>query len=280
MKNNVDRATMGVLAVYVTQMEGRPTIAEIQETITGKVGYKCLKRDVKNAVLSVKKRGLLSVNSDVEDGVLEERFSIKDVRWSNPPEMAHLKTNLPKLLETEEAKQIQDMMEGIHLDGNKKGGRLPDIRDYVTYKVTFKNIVPILGGEPGDKLTFRRNNGSIWLTTNMWVRAALRNKLRMKNVTTSKVQYIEADDVFINKDSIKLYFIPRPQPPSRPGQGGTGIKDYEAIPEGFTFALNISFPTTGFGIKEEEFISCLDGIRIGARHREYGLLKLLKAEKC
>lgn len=271
-----DRTKAGVLVVYVTQMEGRPTIEELYETIIGKIKAKMSLDEVRDAVMAMKKRGLLSVNYSKTKGKTFERYSTKDVRWANPPEIAHIKTILPKLLATKESEKILAEMEDVHEAGLRKS-RLPDIRDYVKYRLKYRAVLPILGGEPsGSGLNkLRRINGEIWLPTPLWMRAALRPKLRMANVAVSKVQYLDIDDVFLKPKNITEIALPIAPTPGRPG---TGLSKHEAIPIGETFEVEIAFPTRGF-MTEKEFIAIVDGIRIGAKHKEYGKLKLLKATK-
>jgi len=280
MEKTLGRTELAVVVVYVTQIEGRPTVDEICETIKDKLKFKATKRQIKDAVESTKKRGLLSVNYDHDDkDKMIERYSIKDVRWANPPEVAHIKSVLPKLLETPEAKQIQGMLDGSAEEGQKKG-RLPDIRDYVTYKVSYEVLVPILGGEPSPdgKLKLRTLNGDYWLPMNLWFKAAIRLKLRKRNVAILKANYVECTDVFLEKNKTTLVEVARPVAPNL-FKAGTGISKHEGLDIGTRFEMDVSFPTKGF-MDEKDFLKVLDdNVRIGAKAREYGLLKLVSAEK-
>jgi len=274
----LDRMKVAVLTIYVVQMEGRPTIDEVQETINKKIGIKVLRKEVKNAILAVKKRGLFSVNYDTDnEGGTIERYSMKDRRWSNPPEIAHLRPILSKFFETEETTELIEFLETGSQGGTKKA-RLLDIRDYVDYKLQYENIVPVLGGEPSDDLNkLRHMNGAIWLPLNLWLRGAIKLHLRRKNLSDSKALYLEFTDAFLKpKKEIKV--ITLSSPPTRPGQPGTGLRKYEALQPGETFETTVHFPTVGF-MDEQTFLKCLDNVRVGASHKDYGLLKLVKAEK-
>lgn len=283
LKNaNVDvelnRIKISVLAIYVVQMEGRPTIDEIVETINKKIAIKVSRKEIKNAVLAVKKRGLFSVNYDTDNsGGTIERYSMKDRRWGNPPEIAHLRPILSKFFETEETTELIKFLETGSQDGIKKQ-RLPDIRDYVSYKLYYENVVPILGGEPSDDMCrLRHLNGSIWLPLHLWLRGAVKLHLRRQNLSDSKTLYLEFTDVFLKpKKEIKI--ITLSSPPPRPGQPGTGLRKYESLQPGETFETIVHFPTIGF-MDEQTFLRCLDSIRVGASHKDYGLLKLIKTEK-
>jgi len=274
----VDRTTMGVLVVYVCQIEGRPTIKEMKETITKRIEVDTNTKQIKDAVLAVKKRGLLSVNYDTDDrGRSVERFSVKDVRWTNPPELAHMKAVLPKLMETEEAHIIQKEMEGIHEEGQKKGGRLPDIRDYVKYRIKYKIITPVLGGNPDDGgCKLRRLNGKTWIPMNLWMKSALKINLRERNVPVAKTQYLKFSEIFMETKNLVEVACPVAPIAGRPG---TGITVHEGIGCGEELECTVSFPTRGF-MDEEKFIECLgDSVHLGAKHKEYGLLELIDATK-
>jgi len=276
----LDRNKIAVLCVYTVQMEGRPTIDEITETINKQIGVSVKGKAIKDAVLAVKKRGLFSVNYDTNhEGGTIERYSMKDSRWSNPPEMAHIKPILSKFFENKETLDLIKFLETGGEEGQRKT-RLLDIRDYVDYKLYYENIVPILGGEPSSNdgiNTLRHLDGKIWLPLNLWLRSAVKLHLRRKNMSDSKSLYIEFTDAFIKpKKEIKI--ITKDSPPQRDGQPGTGLRKYEALQPGETFETTVHFPTVGF-IDEQTFLKCLDNIHIGASHKDYGLLKLMKFEK-
>ena len=271
-----------VVCIYLCQMLGQPTIEEVQNTMKNKMDLKLNKIAIRNALNAGKKRGLLSVVHQQNDktGEVEDAYSMKDVRFANPPEIAHIKNVLPKLLEDKGAKDIFDIMEGQHTEGEKKGGRLPDIRDYVRWNVTFVNILPVLGGQPftngdGIKATnkHRRIGDKIWIPGNLWVKSSIKNKLRYYNLNESKAMYMEVSDYFF-KPKQKIGQEVCPSPPQRRGGQGTGLATYESILPGEEFVFEISFPTTS-GIPEDIMRKILErGIRIGAKHKDYGLLKL------
>jgi len=272
-KGGIDRSTLGVAVVYVTQMEGRPTIDEIHETITEKIGIRTTKKQVLDTAEAARKRGLLSINFDTDEkGKMLSRYSMRDVKFSKPPEMAQIKAVWVKLLQSKEAKEIQEMLEGLHEEGERKG-RLPDIRDYDSLIAFWRIVTPVLGGMPtSEKLqTHRRVNGSIWLPLNLWLKGALRLELRQMNVSESKVQYLKVEDIFLPEKKVKMnkeYTV----------IGMAGPTKHEAILPDQIISTKISFPTTGF-MSRDDFVKCLDGIRIGAKHKEFGLLKLEKVEK-
>lgn len=284
-KQKINETETQLISIYLCQMLGCPTVLQIKDVMKNKMGLTINETKIKNSLNSAKKRGLLSVNhtQNPDTGEVEDSYSMKDMRFSNPPEVAHIKNVLPKLLEDDGAKEIYDMMEGEHTEGKKKGGRLPDIRDYVTWKVTFINVLPMLGGQPfsnGDsevKATnkFRRVGKQIWIPGNLWLKGAIKDMLRVYNINGSKAMYIRVTDYFFNP-STKIYQENLPSPAQRAGGAGTGITSFEALNPGEEFEFDISFPTTS-GIPEDTMKKILsNGIRIGARHKDYGLLKVKK----
>ena len=80
MKSKLDRGTLNVIVGYVVQMEGRPTVNEVYETITEKIQAKTTKREVRDSIEAIKKRGLISVNFDHDaDKKMIERYSMATV---------------------------------------------------------------------------------------------------------------------------------------------------------------------------------------------------------
>ena len=287
-KEKLSETEHQIISIYLVQMLGCPTVKQIQQVMTTKMGVKANRIKILNAVNSAKKRGILSVNNmqNSETEEVEEGFSMKDVRFSNPPEIAHIKNVLPKLLEDEGSKEIFDIMEGQHTEGQKKG-RLPDIRDYTTFDVVFKNVLPVLGGQPyakgngeanGEKGVsatnkHRRIGNKIWIPGNLWVRSGIRNELREYNINESKALYIKVNDYFFEPNPKMLTQEICSSPPQRRGGPGTGLTSYEAINPGQTFQFKIKFPTTN-GIPKDVMKQILSNLRIGARHKDYGLLSV------
>lgn len=287
-KNNLNETELQIACVYLCQMLGQPTPSQILKIMDEKMNVLVNETAIINALNSAKKRGLLSVNhiQNPETQEVENAFSMKDLRFSNPPEIAHIKNVLPTLLEDEGTKEMFNLMEDNHLSGEKKGGRLPDIRDYKTWKVIFTNILPVLGGEPFQNndnddtkvkavLKLRRiDNETIWIPANLWLRGAIRDELRVHNVTESKALYVKVNDYFF-KPKNKIIQIALPSPAQTKGGAGTGITTFEALSPNEEFQFVIKFPTKG-GISEDVMKKILkeSNIRIGARHKDYGLLQL------
>jgi len=284
MTKKLNETETQIVIIYLCQMLGQPTISQIKKVIDEKMGISLNEIQITNALNSAKKRGILSVNhvQDSETNELQDAYSMKDVRFSNPPEIAHIKNVLPRLLEDEGSKEMFELMEGEHNEGKKKGGRLPDIRDYVRWEVSFTNILPVLGGQPftngGDvKATnkHRRIGKLIWIPGNLWLRASIRNKLRMFNITESKALYLNISDCFLEPKQ-KLYQEICPSPAQQKGGQGTGLASFEALEPNEIFVFELSFPTTG-GISEDIMKKILESnLHIGAKSKDYGLLKLKK----
>jgi len=272
-KTVLDRHAMNVVVTYLIQMEGRPTIDEVLEVSKQKLQITTTRRQVRDAIEAVRRRGLVSVVHDFDGaGKSLERYAMRDVKFSKPPEIAHIKAILPTLLESEVAQMMTEEMEDEHEDGKKKGGRLPDIRDYVRYRIVYEIVTPLLGGEPREDkvLGFRHLNGSIWIPANLWLKAAIQIKLRMKNCTTTKAKYIEFDDIFLETKSTATEVLDT--------MGMQGPVKHEAMMPGMRLTTMVAFPTTGF-MPETQFEDCLKSIRTGAKHKDYGLLKLVEFTK-
>ena len=291
MNKKIDNATeTQIVTIYLCQMLGQPSAKEVFDVMIGKMEIKTSIVKVKNALNAAKKRGILSVNhkqSD-DDEQLIDAYSMKDCRFSNPPEIAHIKNVLPALLDDEGSNEIFNMMEGTHNEGKTKGKSVPNIRDYVTYKCLFTNIIPVLGGEPFTTIEsgeptkatnkHRRVGEDIWIPGNLWLKAAIRNKLRFYNLTESLALYLYISDYFF-KPKKALKQIICPSPPQRRGQQGTGLSTYEGLQSGEEFEFTLSFPIKG-GISPTIMEDLLmGGIRIGAKHKDYGLLKLYSFDK-
>jgi len=291
-KHEIKETETQIVSIYLCQMLGCPTVKQIAEVMSDKMDIKTNKIRITNSLNSAKKRGILSVNHIQNDktGEVEDGYSMKDVRFANPPEIAHIKNVLPKLLEDEGTKEIYEVMEGEHEAGKRKGGRLPDIRDYVTLDVTFKNILPVLGGKPfssgngkavvdGTEVnaqnSHRRIGNKIWIPGNLWLRASIRDELRVYNIPEAKALYMKIDDYFFTPEQ-KLVQEICSSPSQRKGGTGTGLTSYEALQPGELFKFRIKFPTTQ-GIPLDIMKQVLNsGIRIGARHKDYGLLETIE----
>ena len=287
-KVKLEKTSLCVVCLYLVQMHGKATVEALHKTAQEKMGLATTLTAIRNACDALKKRGLVSADHERDEDTeqMVYAYGIKDVRFANPPEVAHIKSILPKLLESEEGKRIQQELEGIHTEGEKKGGRLPDIRDYADWELTLKNRLPILGGEPYSaptnpdpdtkeavraKVRHRRSNGCVWLPLNLWLRAAIKYRLRLFNINESKALYIECDDAFIPTDKAKLQQIVVPSPPQRRGGQGTGLISHEGLPEGTEIKTRLRFPTTN-GIPTDIMERVLtNGIRIGSHAKDFGL---------
>lgn len=279
---NLNETETQIVCVYLVQMLGTGTVDKVREVLNDKMGLKLSKIKVTNALNSAKKRGIVSVNHvQSEDGRVEDAYSMKDARFTNPPEVAHFKNILPKLLEDEGTKNMWSEMEDIHTEGEKKGGRLPDIRDYKKVEIECVNLLPVLGGQPfagngesKSKITHRRVGKMVWLPTHLWLRGAIAPMLRQYNLNESKSMYLFSNDIIESEDKFEMAQYTCASPPQRRGGQGTGLVTFEGIKEGHTFKFKLRFPTTN-GIPVETMREIFEsGIRIGARHRDYGLLKM------
>jgi len=265
-----------IVSVYLCQILGQPTPKTVKTTMVDKLGLSVNLWKVKNALSSAKKRGLLSVGNqqNPKTGEVEEVYSMKDVRFANPPEIANIKSVLPQLMADEGAREMFELMEGQHLEGKKKGTNGPVIKDYKRVSVKLKNILPVLGGQPYGQpekgvmaQNFHRRLGEkIWIPGGLWLRAAIKYKLRQYNITDTKAQYLDISDYFFTpKQKTQQVVCPSP--------AGTGLGTFEALMPGEEFAFQIRTPTAG-GLTLEILQDILTNIRLGAKHKDYGLMEL------
>lgn len=267
-KEKLDKYSLGVAVVYVVQMEGNSTIKEIYDDIVNKMGFNTTEKAIRRSVEAARKRDLLSIGYDEDRNPI---YSLKRAgfQWSNPPEMPQIKATWSDFVVSEESKEVRTILEGGHMKGATKG-KGPVICDYERdLPIKYETLIPILGGEfaSKDKGVFRRLNGSVWLPMNLWLRGALKLKLRIYNANASQVQYIVADNIFIKESEAGLIDVSVMTP--------RGLMHHEALDVGTILETRISFPTKGF-LPKDTFLKCLDKINIGAKHKEYGLLKLVE----
>ena len=147
--------------------------------------------------------------------------------------------------------------------------------------------MPVLGGKPferteGDKVKaenhHRRIGKKIWIPGNIMLKSAIRGKLRQYNINESKALYIEITDYFFVPKQ-KMYQEIIPSPPQRAGLPGTGLIPYEALQPREIFEFTIKFPTkSGIPLEIMKKILSSGSLRIGACHKDYGLLELVKCD--
>lgn len=173
------------------------------------------------------------------------------------------------------------------LDERRKneGGRVKEPRsiytDFVSYKMVFENIDPILGGhQDGDgedrKTIFPRNHGKLCVPPN-WIKGFIRDNQILMNVAA--LQYHTAIGVGIYRGEPKTF--------EKTLKVKMGMNTYEAVPEGAIFDIVMRFPSKGTKLKNGEdvkkfFDLCAEApIRgIGAYpHALGGRIKLLEMQK-
>lgn len=152
-------------------------------------------------------------------------------------------------------------------------------QDFVSYKLTFENLDPILGGHPTEedrKTQFPRNHGRLCIPPN-WIKGFIRDNQPLMDV--GALQYHTAIGVGLYEEGIETS--------RKTLKVKTGLNDFEAVPEGAKFTITMRFPTKGTKIKNGEDIKkffnlCAEApIRgLGAYpHALGGRVKLLEMQK-
>lgn len=131
-----------------------------------------------------------------------------------------------------------------------EGGRIKEPRspyvDFVSYKLTFENLDPILGGHQTTedrKTMFPRNHGTLCIPPN-WMKGFIRDNQILMNVAA--LQYHTAIGVGIYREN--------PTTIRKVLKVKMGMNDYEACPEGAKFDIVMRFPSKGTKLKNGEDI--------------------------
>lgn len=148
-----DMTEIGLIAVYLVQKLGKPTLNEIHEAGVKKLGCKIHKRRLERALKAASRLGFIAVLQDRmadEAGTVVNVYAVKDLgRWKNAPEYVHVNALLPTLLETPEGAKIKEFFdkgEGTKA-GSSKATRGNVVDDYYAFRVTVKNLDPLLGSQ-------------------------------------------------------------------------------------------------------------------------------------
>jgi len=147
-ERETDLVRVGIIAVYLTQMLGKPTLEEIRTAASEKLFCTIHPKTLERALEAAKRRELVSINQDsMEDGVVRKVYSMKKIRWKAPPEYAHIKALWPKLVSSEEGMVIKAMLDMEAKAGEVKTRSGPRIRDYHTFRVKAVLLTDIIGSQ-------------------------------------------------------------------------------------------------------------------------------------
>jgi len=131
-----DLVEVTIIATYMVQMMGKPTLDELKIAIREKLFCKIHPATLKRSLEAAQKRSFVAINQSAgEDDQIRKVYSMKNLQWKQPPEYAHIGNLLPKLLATEAAQEIKDALDAEHNKGPGKTAKRNVIGDYFAYRV-------------------------------------------------------------------------------------------------------------------------------------------------
>lgn len=155
---DVDDVTkIAIIAVYLVQKLGQPTMKEIQAKALEQLSCRIDGRNLRRALTGASRAGrnLISVLQGrapgSEGGAVRDVYSMKDPqRWKSPPEMAHINELLPKLLATPELEEVKgwfDDQERTKDPKAVKAQRGNDVDAYHNFSVLIYTTDTLLGSQ-------------------------------------------------------------------------------------------------------------------------------------
>jgi len=260
---------ISILALFFIQSLGVASVEDIDKRITeihGAVNEHILHQ----ALEGLRARGLLSyVRGTNSGGASIKMYKTTKVKWSQPPEVAHVTNLLPALLATEEAQGIINILNGAEASGKggtkKAKGKL-GYTEYYELAVTFITKTPIIGSQPSspyldalvkkspypypamDKgqsiLRFWRDEETSAVvissdTISGWLRTGLRYAFGLSDTVA---HYCAVSEAIIMPKSLGQMSLPVIDPTTR---RGLGINTYEVLNKGTEFVINFRLPKKG-----------------------------------
>lgn len=308
-----DYVETGIIATYIIQKMGQPTLKEIQKVALEKLNCKLDGRVLQRALRGNARSGRSIVSilqqrlPEDQGGVIVDVFSMRDPqRWRTAPEYAQFVDFLPNLTSTPQLQDIKnafDKSETAPVGKSAKGQRGNQIDDYKHYSVLIYTLDPLLGsqihcpytdlarGETPkhvdkndkpemegifvvDKLTGERVIPNDCLTG--WFNT---NASRFGGLSPSKADYLAFKPLRIPA-SVKPIQLMLPVVNSQNGKP-SAPKSYEAIPPGQILRIEFTAPTKGvFTTPQYEKLFHLIGDRprrglSPARGKRYGRFTVL-----
>lgn len=284
-KTITDLVEAQVLGAYVIQSLGKATSPEAIQAMERGGGLAALSVSITeerlvNALRALQSRGLVSINHELREAenVKVRVYSLTRAAWSSPPEIATFTKLLPVLVQTAEAEELKCLFDDEEVKtrpGERKRGRLPDIRDYVHFELDFVTMEPLYGGQPlspglhadlkgsrhkppftidpkASQLFFERDaiTGALLIHSHV-LRGWIGTHARMHNMNASVAQYVGVRNLLIEPH--RLVAVQRPiQAQNSRGGGGAGLAVYEVIPAGQELTLSVKVPTCGGNMPSAE----------------------------
>ena len=301
-----DMMQVTLVAVYLVQRLGQPTLQEILKTASEKLGAKIHHKTLDRALKGASHRGIISINQHQQPGgVTVKVFNMKDVyRWKQPPEYAHIMDLLPVLLQTPEAEKIKGWFDKQEGAGKAKKIRGNIVDDYHAFRVSVMTLDPLLGSQIASQYTddirkrfrddmdvpegvevdgqFQRDEltGEYVIPPDVLQGWFITNACRYSGLQDARGLYIAfAPARFRPHKPVTQYVLP-----VNSARGVSAPKPYEAIPSGQPIEINFIAPTKGVltGPQYEKLFS-IAGLRprrglSPARGRKFGRFIVTKFE--
>ncbi len=271
-----DYVQTGLIAVYIVQKSGQPTLKEIQNTAVTKLGCQLDGRTLSRALKGASRggRNLISILQhrlpEDQGGSVVDVYSMKDPqRWKAAPEYANFMDLLPRLMNDPEAQRIKDYFDKGETktkagDDTTKARRGNDVDDYRSYTVFIRTTDPLLGSQIHCPFTDKARGietkksddkpdmegifvvdeltGDRVLTPDCLQGWFITNAGRYGGMPDARGQYIAFDYVHIPKEVKPVQLV---LPVNNSRQGAAAPKSYEAIPAGQILRIDFVAPVKG-----------------------------------
>jgi hypothetical protein len=308
-----DTSDLAVLVVYTVQTVGEMSISEIKDKLRNEFNVTVHDSTLKNTVIALKKKDLLSVNHRVHDG--STAYSIAKVRFSgSTTELAHVK-NVTEILtklkgETAGVAVLATLGDAEKAAAKEKNKQQHWPKDWCRYDVTIKLLRPMLGGHPlsaplkkeylksehrdetlnldEDPLVFERGPEGELIIGKNCVKNFFRDGLSSLGIAHTTINLWRFGDVHIVPGlGVTSKYLPIQRAETRGGRGkneGAGLKWYEALPPGTVINFAFFAPTTNYISPEQLQAWCEYAFEFNARSispargTQYGAAKLVGFE--
>lgn len=276
-----DITEMTIIAVYLVQKLGQPTLKELQAKALEKLNCKMDGRTLERALKGAAKRNIIAKEGkrmpSEQGGAVVDVFSMKNLSWRAPPEYAHITDLLPKLTSTPEAQVIKDRLDKGETEARgseETKSRGNDIDDYRHFEVLIFTTDELLGSQihcpytdqaRGITSSIKRDKDdkddkpemeSIFvmdpvtkhrlITSDVLQGWFITNAGRYGGMQEARGQYVAFKPVHIKAQPIQLVL-----PVNNSKQGAAAPKSYEAIPPGQILLIEFTAPTKGLFSSEQ-----------------------------
>lgn len=294
-----DMNKITLVAVYLVQKLGKPTLDEIIETAISKLNTNFDKKLLLRALKGAAKRAIVGIEqSQQPDGKNVTVAVMKTMAWKQPPEYAHVTDLLPALISTPALESVKAYFDSLEGKGSSKATRGNDIDDFRAYEVKGTTTDLWLGSQIPDEYSnavrVKWPNSlkddeieSIWerdiltgdyVVANDCIQGWFRTNItRLAGLADARANYFAFTPIRFPADTKVMQKV---MPVMNSKTGASAPKKYEAIVPGQPFKITFTGPVKG-GLAPEQleklFILC--GIRPArglspARGKRFGHFKV------